>query len=81
MKRIEYFSATWCGPCKALKPVMNELLVEGYNITFYDVDNDQDLAAQRGIRSVPTIIISENGVEVDRIVGVVSRTVLESRFK
>jgi thioredoxin-like negative regulator of GroEL len=60
---------------------MNELLVEGYNITFYDVDNDQDLAAQRGIRSVPTIIISENGVEVDRIVGVVSRTVLESRFK
>ena len=38
MKRIEYFSATWCGPCKALKPVMNELLVEGYNITFYDVD-------------------------------------------
>ena len=59
MKVAKYFSATWCGPCKAFKPIMEELKEEGYNITFLDVDTNSDLAKQYNIRSVPTTIIEE----------------------
>ena len=69
MKTAKYFTATWCGPCKAFKPVMNEVAGEGYSIQFIDVDENQSLASQYGVRSVPTTVIEENGVEVDRFVG------------
>ena len=70
MKVAKYFSATWCGPCKAFKPIMKELSDEGYDIEFIDGDENQDLAVQYNIRSVPTTIIEEDGEEVSRIVGV-----------
>ena len=69
MKTMKYFSATWCGPCKAFKPVMNEIADEGYSIEFIDVDQEQNKATKYGVRSVPTTIIEENGMEVDRFVG------------
>jgi thioredoxin 1 len=69
MKTMKYFSATWCGPCKAFKPIMNEIVGEGYSVQFIDVDQSQDLATKYGVRSVPTTIIEENGMEVDRFVG------------
>ena len=61
MKTAKYFTATWCGPCKAFKPVMNEVAGEGHSIQFVDIDENQSLASQYGIRSVPTTIIEENG--------------------
>ena len=73
MKTMKYFSATWCGPCKVFKPVMNEIAGEGYSVQFIDVDESQDLAVKHSIRSVPTTIIEENGIEVDRIVGSVPK--------
>ena len=73
MKTMKYFSATWCGPCKSFKPVMNEIAGEGYSVQFIDIDQSQDLAAKYNVRSVPTTIIEENGIEVDRIIGSVSK--------
>ena len=73
MKTMKYFSATWCGPCKVFKPVMNEIAGEGHSVQFIDIDQSQDLAAKYGVRSVPTTVIEENGIEVDRIVGSVPK--------
>ena len=61
MKKAKYFSAVWCGPCKVFKPIMKELSDEGYDIEFIDGDENQDLAVQYNIRSVPTTIIEEDG--------------------
>jgi thioredoxin 1 len=69
MKTMKYFSAVWCGPCKAFKPIMNEIAGEGYSIEFIDVDQEQNKATKYGVRSVPTVVIEENGIEVDRFVG------------
>ena len=69
MKTIKYFTATWCGPCKSFKPIMAEIACEGYSIQFIDIDENQSLASQHNILSVPTTVIEENGVEVDRFVG------------
>ena len=73
MKTIKYFSATWCGPCKVFKPVMNEISGEGYHVEFIDIDNMSDLASKYNVRSVPTVVIEENGKEVNRIIGAVSK--------
>ena len=66
---MKYFSATWCGPCKSFKPVMNEIASEGYSVQFIDIDQSPNMATQFSVMSVPTVIIEENGIEVDRFVG------------
>ena len=63
------FWAEWCGPCKAFKPIMNEIKSEGYSVEIIDLDSNQALANQYNVRSVPTTVIEQNGVEVDRFVG------------
>ena len=73
MKTMKYFSATWCGPCKTFKPVMNEIAGEGHSVQFIDIDQQQDLAAKYGVRSVPTTVIEENGIEVDRFIGAIPK--------
>ena len=70
---MKYFSAAWCGPCKAFKPVMNEIRNEGYYVEFIDIDMLTDLAQQYNVRSVPTVVIEENGKEVSRFVGVIPK--------
>jgi len=69
MKTIKYFSAKWCGPCRTFKPIMNEIANEGYSVQFIDIDQNETLASQYNVKSVPTTVIEENGVEVDRFVG------------
>ena len=67
------FSAEWCGPCKALKPVMDKLSEEYKDKAgFYYADVEDvviNTGSSAGIRGVPTVIIYKKGVEVDRKVG------------
>ena len=73
MKAAKYFSATWCGPCKQFKPIMEELSNEGYNIEFIDGDENRDLAIEYNIRSIPTTVIEQDRKEINRLVGVKSK--------
>ena len=77
MKKILYFSAAWCGPCKMLGPIM-ESLAGQINYEKIDVDNNQDLSIQYGVRNIPTLVLVDNGEAVGRLVGVQSKeTILE----
>ena len=69
MKQILYFTASWCGPCRMLGPIMES--VKGQvNFSKLDVDVEQDLAVKYKVRSVPTLVLVENGAEKNRLVGV-----------
>lgn len=80
MKSLKYFSATWCGPCKVFKPVMQELAGQGHSIEFIDVDEQGDVATEFGVRSVPTTVVMENGQEVDRFVGAIPKEQILERI-
>jgi thioredoxin 1 len=75
MVTVKKFSAAWCGPCRALAPVMNEVKTQFSNVIFedYDVDVAYDEATKYGIRSVPTVIIEKDGKEVERFTGTSSK--------
>lgn len=73
MKTAKYFSASWCGPCKMFKPVVNQLIEDGHKIEIVDVDEQQDLAIQYQVMSVPTIVVEEDGKIVDSVLGATSR--------
>ena len=69
MKEYLYFSAPWCGPCKMWSPVM-EQVGNTIPVNKINVDEQSDLAQRYGIRSVPTVVLLENQIEVKRIIGV-----------
>ncbi len=69
MKEFLYFSATWCGPCLQLSPIMSELQREGYKVRKIDVDSDPNLPSQYNVKTIPTVILLNNGQEVARQVG------------
>ena len=66
------FWAPWCGPCKMVAPILNEIAETENDIVIgkVNVDNNQDLAKKYKVRNIPTMVIFKNGVEVGRIVGV-----------
>jgi thioredoxin 1 len=75
MVKVKKFSATWCGPCRALAPVMNEIKGQFSNVKFeeYDVDNEFDEVMKYNVTSVPTVIIERDGVVLERFSGLSSK--------
>lgn len=77
MLEVKKFSATWCGPCKSLVPIINEVKSQfptGVRFIDYDVDTAKDVASEYGINSVPTVIFVKDGVELKRITGLNSKS-------
>ena len=75
MVKVKKFSTTWCGPCRALAPVMNEIKGQFSNVKFeeYDVDNEVDEVMKYNVTSVPTVIIEKDGVVLERFSGLSSK--------
>ena len=70
MKKILYFTASWCGPCKALVPRMEKLSGQ-INYSKIDVDQNREMSTKYGIRNVPCLVLVDgNGNELNRMVGV-----------
>jgi thioredoxin 1 len=70
------FWAPWCGPCRMIAPVIEELAVEfegKANICKVNTDEEQDIAVKYGIRSIPTILFFKNGEVVEQMVGAASK--------
>jgi len=70
-KEILYFSAEWCGPCKTLAPRM-ERLSNQINYRKINVDNNQELSSEFGVRNIPTLILIQDGETINRLVGLQS---------
>ncbi len=72
MRKILYFSAKWCGPCKQLAPIMESLQGE-INYEKIDVDSNTELSTKYGIRNIPTLILVDNGNVIDKKTGIQSK--------
>jgi thioredoxin 1 len=70
MKKLLYFSAEWCGPCKVLGPIMDEISQKGINVQKINIDTNPDAADAFGIRNVPTVVLTIDGVDSGRKIGV-----------
>lgn len=68
--------ATWCGPCKMLAPILEEINEEGTPVFKIDVDQDGDFAKELGVRGVPTTLIYKDGNLVNKVDGFVPKQVL-----
>ncbi len=78
------FWAPWCGPCRMVSPIVDELAedLDGKaNIGKINVDDEGELAERYHVMNIPTLIIFKNGEEKERMVGVQSKDLLESKLK
>jgi len=77
------FWAPWCGPCRMIAPVIEELAEDfdgKANICKVNTDEEQDIAVKFGIRSIPTIMFFKNGEMVDQVVGAQSKQALAEKI-
>jgi thioredoxin 1 len=77
------FWAPWCGPCRMVAPIIDELSSEydgKANICKVNTDENQDIAIRFGIRSIPTIMFFKDGQQVDMVIGAVSKDVFVEKI-
>ena len=76
------FHATWCGPCKVLSPILEELddEIEGVDFVKLDVDQHPQIAGQNQVMGVPTVVILKDGEVKDRFVGVQPKEVIKEKI-
>lgn len=73
MKTVFYFTADWCGPCKKVRPIVEDLKKEGFQFQMIDADYEQLLVKRFEVKSVPTFILFKNEKEIKRITGAQSK--------
>ena len=78
------FWATWCGPCRMISPIISKL-AEKYDgkliVGKCDVEDNDELAAEFGIRNIPTILFFKGGQIVDKVIGAQSEATLDAKFQ
>ena len=69
------FNADWCGPCRAMRPMLEELAQSdpGYKIVSIDIDAESELAEEYDVTSIPCLVLFKGGEEMDRSVGLISK--------
>ncbi|MDZ7701604.1 MAG: thioredoxin family protein [Halobacteriales archaeon] len=80
---LKDFYADWCGPCKTQEPILEEMETDWGDVQFerIDVDENQDVANQYQVRSIPTLVVENDDGVVERFVGVTQREDIESALQ
>ena len=82
--RLLDFHADWCGPCKTQDPILEELIEDwgdSVDLEKIDVDENQDVANEYQVRSLPTVVVENDDGIVDRFVGVTQREQIEAALE